>query len=187
MRDEGNELVVPQAPSTPVPEPNAGSDRMPSPRVPAGDSRAVRQTGRAASAARSQRDWRAPGRGGARGDQSRDRRTSGGREQRRLALALEQRWQLFGSSAAKGSVEIRSADFPSSRGGKSQKAAAAREALSVTLPVAPPLPVASRSYFPCRLPSFLRSPQLASDWSDPGFLPNPSPPDEPASPPFGLQ
>lgn len=106
MPDEVNELVVTQALATPVPEPNAGWDRMPSPRVPAGDTRAVRETGRAASAARSPRDRRAPGRAGARGGQSRDRRTSGGRGQRRLALALKQRWQLFGGSAAKGSVEI---------------------------------------------------------------------------------
>lgn len=56
MRDKVNELVVTQALATPVPEPNSGSDRMPSPQVPAGDSRAVRETGRAASAARSPRD-----------------------------------------------------------------------------------------------------------------------------------
>lgn len=117
MRSEVNGIAVTQAgpplPSTRVPEPNAEAGGKPSPPVPAGPSRVLQgspgETSRAASAAsaaHSPARLTRPREGGARGDQSRDRRTSGGRRQRGLALTLEQRRQLLDGSAAEGSGEM---------------------------------------------------------------------------------
>lgn len=89
------------------------------------------------------------------------------------------------SSVAQQRKEALKSDQQTSRGQpvrKKPKSSCSTGGVECDTSVAPPLPVASWSYFPCRLPSFLQSPQLALGWSGPRSFRNPSPLDEPASP-----